>query len=99
MKICFDNEIFWTQKFGAISSRYFFHLIKNLSDKSNLDVKVFAKFYLNNKLDELSKEIVVGNKLLFKLPFTGTIYKKLNSIFLNKEINLFKPDIIHKTYY
>jgi glycosyltransferase involved in cell wall biosynthesis len=99
MKICFDNEIFWTQKFGAISSRYFFNLIKILSDKSDLDVKVFAKFYLNNKLDDLSKQIVVGNKLKFKPPFTGIIYKKLNSIFLNKEINLFKPDIIHKTYY
>ena len=32
MKICFDNEIFWSQKFGAISSRYF-NLIKNLSIK------------------------------------------------------------------
>ena len=99
MKICFDNEIFWTQKFGAISSRYFFNLIENLSIKSDLDVKVFAKFYLNNRLDNLSKNIVIGSKLKYKLPFTGIIYKKVNDFFLNKEINLFKPDIIHKTYY
>ena len=99
MKICFDNEIFWTQKFGAISSRYFFNLIKNLSTKKKLDVKVFAKFYLNNRLDDLSKKIVSGNKLKFKPPFTGNLYKKINAFFLNKEIKLFKPDIIHKTYY
>ena len=99
MKICFDNEIFWTQKFGAISSRYFFNLIKNLSTKSNLDVKVFAKFYLNNKLDDLSKNIVIGNRLKLKPPFTGIFYKKVNAFFLDKEIKLFKPDIIHKTYF
>ena len=99
MKICFDYEIFWTQKFGAISSRYFFNLIENLSIKSNLDVKVFAKFYLNNRLDNLSKNVVIGNKLKLKPPFTGTFFKKINAFFLNKQIELFKPDIIHKTYY
>ena len=99
MKICFDYEIFWTQKFGAISSRYFFNLIENLSIKSNLDVKVFAKFYLNNRLDNLSKNVVIGNKLKLKPPFTGTFFKKINAFFLNKQIEHFKPDIIHKTYY
>ena len=67
MKICFDNEIFWTQKFGGISSRYFFNLIKILSNNNNLDVKVFAKFYLNKKIDDLSKKIVIGNRVKFDL--------------------------------
>ena len=53
MKICFDNEIFWTQEFGAISSRYFFNLIKNLSTKKNLDVKVSV----------LARGIPVGDQL------------------------------------
>ena len=99
MKICFDNEIFWTQRFGAISSRYFYNLIKTLSNNNKLEVKVFAKFYLNKKLDDLSKKIVIGNRVKFKPPFTGTIFRKLNSFFLNNEIKLYKPDIIHKTYY
>ena len=99
MKICFDNEIFWNQKVGGISSRYFFNLIKILSNKNNLDVKVFSKFYLNTKLDELSKKIVVGNRVKFKLPYTGKIFQKLNSFFLHYEIKRFQPDIIHKTYY
>ena len=99
MKICFDNEIFWTQKIGAISSRYFYNLIKTLSNNNNLDVKVFAKFYLNEKLDDLSKKIVKGNRIKFKLPFTGIIFKKINSFFLDDKIKLYQPDIIHKTYY
>ena len=99
MKICFDNEIFWSQKFGGISSRYFFNLIKILSNNNNIDVKVFAKFYLNNKLDDLSKKIVIGNRVKFKPPFTGKIFQKLNSFFLNNEIKKYQPDIIHKTYY
>ena len=99
MKICFDNEIFWTQKFGGISSRYFFNLIKILSNNHNLDVKVFAKYFLNKKLDDLSKNIVIGKRVKFKPPFTGKIFQKLNSFFLNNEIKKFQPDIIHKTYY
>ena len=97
MKICFDNEIFWKQKFGGISSRYFYNLIKILSENNDLNVKVFAKFYLNNKLDDLSKKIVIGNRVKFKPPFTGKIFQKINSLFLSNEIKAYKPDIIHKT--
>ena len=99
MKICFDDEIFWKQKFGGISSRYFYNLIKILSENNDLNVKVFAKFYLNNKLDDLSKKIVIGNRVKFKPPFTGKIFQKINSLFLSKEIKAYKPNIIHKTYY
>ena len=77
-------KFFWTQKFGAISSRYFYNLIKTLSNNNNLDVKVFAKFYLNNKLDDLSKKIVIGNRVKFKPPFTGIIFKKLKLIFFRQ---------------
>jgi hypothetical protein len=89
VKICFDNEIFWNQKFGGISSRYFFNLIKILSDNKNLNVKVFAKYYLNRKLDDLSKNIVIGKRVKFKPPFTGKIFLKLNSFFLHNEIKKF----------
>lgn len=99
MKICFDSEIFWTEKFGSISSRYFFSLIKILSNNNDLDVKVFARFYLNKKLDDLSKKIVIGNRVKFTPRIGGSIFRKLNSIFLNNRIKEYKPDIIHKTYY
>ena len=69
MKICFDNEIFWTQRFGAISSRYFYNLIKTLSNNNNLDVKVFAKFYLNNKLDDLSKKYQISKERVRQIEY------------------------------
>ena len=81
MKICFDSEIFWTEKFGSISSRYFFSLIKILSNNNDLDVKVFARFYLNKKLDDLSKKIVIGNRVKFTPRIGGSIFRKLNSFF------------------
>ena len=99
MRICFDYEIFWREKFGSISSRYFFNLIKILSNNRNLNVKVFAKFYLNTKLQELSKKNIVGDRVKFKPPLTGRIFEKLNYFFLDHEIKKFQPEIIHKTYY
>jgi len=99
MKICFDSEIFWKEKFGSISSRYYFNLIKILSNKKDLNLKVFSRFYQNKRLDDISKKIVVGNRIKFKPPYTGKIFQKLNSFFLNREIKKFQPDIIHKTYY
>jgi glycosyltransferase involved in cell wall biosynthesis len=99
VKICYDSEIFWSQAKGAIPSRYFFNLIKILSNNSKLNVKVFSKFYLNVKIDELSKEIVKGSRVKFKPPYTGIFFEKLNYFFLDYEIKRFKPDIIHKTYY
>ena len=82
MRICFDYEIFWREEFGSISSRYFFNLIKILSNNRNLNVKVFAKFYLNTKLQELSKKNIVGDRVKFKPPLTGRIFEKLNYFFL-----------------
>jgi len=99
MKVCFDYEIFFKEKFGSISSRYFFNIIKILSNINNVDIRVFSKFYLNTKLDELSKQIVIGNRIKFKPPFTGKIFQKINSVFLNYQIKNFCPQIIHKTYY
>ena len=51
MKICFDYEIFWKQRFSGIASRYFYNIIKTLLNYNYLDVKVFSKYYLNKKLD------------------------------------------------
>ena len=99
MRVCFDYEIFLREKFGSISSRYFFNIIKTLSNIDNVSIRVFSKFYLNEKLDELSKKIVSGKRIKFKPPFTGKIFQKLNSLFFDYQIKNFHPEIIHKTYY
>ena len=58
MKISFDYEIFWKQKFGGIASRYFFNLIDYFFNKDIYDIKVFSKLYFNRRLEELPKENV-----------------------------------------
>ena len=45
MKILFDYQIFYLQKFGGIS-KYFYNLITNLK-KNSIDLKVFAPFSKN----------------------------------------------------
>ena len=99
MKICFDYEIFWKQKFSGIASRYFFNLIKILSQNNNIDLKVFANLYLNQKLKLLSPNIIKGVNLNYRIPYTGKILETINSKICNYQIQRFKPNIIHKTYY
>ncbi len=99
MKICFDYEIFWKQKFSGIASRYFYNLIKHLAQKEGLNLKVFANFYFNEKIKQLSPEIVKGSRLNFRVPFTGKILEKINSILCRNQIIKFNPNVIHKTYY
>ena len=99
MKICFDYEIFWKQKISSIGSRYYFNLIDNLFRYKELNIKVFAGFYLDEKIENLSKNVVFGKKIKKKIPLTGKITEKFNSVFCNYKISNFNPDIIHKTYY
>ena len=99
MKICFDYEIFWKKKLSSIGSRYFFNLINNLEKYKELNLKVFAGLYLDEKIEELSKNIVLGKRIKRRIPFTGKVIEKLNSVICDNRILKFNPDIIHKTYY
>lgn len=99
MKICFDYEIFWKEKFSSIASRYYFNLINSLLDERILNVRIFANLYINEAIERLPKQILFGKKINKRIPYTGRIIEKFNSIFCNYKINKFNPDIIHKTYY
>ena len=99
MKICFDNEIFWQQKFSGVASRYYFNLIKCLINKGAIDLRVFASIYLNEKIESLPKNILSGYRLKNRIPFTGKIFEKLGYEICKYQIKKFSPNIIHKTYY
>lgn len=99
MKICFDYEIFWKQKFSGVASRYYFNLIKYLAINGNLDIRVFANIYLNERIEELPSKIVIGKRMKIRIPFSGKILEKFNSILCDYQIEKFNPQIIHKTYY
>lgn len=99
MKICYDYEIFSKQKFSSVASRYYYNLIKNLNYNSNLELKVFANIYLNEKIYDLPSNVIIGKKLNKRIPFTGRALEILNSLICNYQILNFKPEIVHKTYY
>ncbi len=99
MKICYDYEIFWKQKFSGVASRYYYNLIKHLSEKQNLKLKVFANLYLNERIENLPSDLLIGKRIKKRIPFTGKILEKFNSVYCNYQISKFNPDIIHKTYY
>ena len=99
MKICFDNEVFWQQKFSGVASRYYFNLIKYLVKNSDIDLKVFASIYLNEKIEKLPKKILSGYKLKNRIPYTGKFFEKLNFVISKYQIKKFKPHVLHKTYY
>ena len=99
MKISYDYEIFWKQPFGSIPDRYFYNLISNFSQDSEHQVKVFSALYLNDKLNQLPKDIISGSRLNFKIPFTGKILEFFNKIVSNQKMIEFNSNIIHKTYY
>lgn len=95
MKIAFDHTIFLLQNYGGIS-RYFLELKKEIKLSNN--VKIFCPIYLNN--------YITNEKNIFKLfkinkipKYTRKLLNKCNFILNEIYFDLWKPDIIHKTYY
>jgi glycosyltransferase involved in cell wall biosynthesis len=96
MKIVFDHEIFYQQKYGGISS-YFTNLGLELL-KKNTDINFVCPIHKNNNLKKLPNNIILGKKIIYPAKinyFISKINDNLSNIFYK---NL-KPDIIHKTYF
>tara|TARA_B100000965_G_C19596512_1_gene760498 strand:+ start:2081 stop:3178 length:1098 start_codon:yes stop_codon:yes gene_type:complete len=97
MKIAYDYNIFFTQKYGGIS-RYFCSIIKEIIKKKNENkVKIFSPLFKNRYLLEISKQFRSG----IYIP-RYPIYNYLKNIVENtsyKQIKNSDFDIIHNTYY
>jgi glycosyltransferase involved in cell wall biosynthesis len=96
MKIAFDDDIFVRQVFGGIS-KYFIELSSNIQLLGN-DVKIYSPFHQNQYLKE-KKDLLSSNYF-----FSEYIPSKTKSNYLFNNINrlglpLWKPDIIHQTFY
>ena len=94
MKILFDYQIFFLQKYGGISN-YFFNLIKELN-KNKIKNKIYAPLYINEYIKKLKKTNVFGIKL--NLNFLR-INLFVNKLFFNFFLKSYKPDVIHLSYY
>lgn len=99
MKITFDYQIFSHQIYGGIS-RYFYFLSKELLHLDQ-DVKIFAGFYQNNYIRDLPSNLVSGTKIKYpKYPWKlRNFLYFINNFICQTQIKLWKPDLIHETYF
>lgn len=97
MKVAFDNKIFSVQKYGGVS-RYFTRLANELY-LLDLDVKIFAGVHRNNYIQNLPKELVIGKRTNTSNPLAIKIYKSISDLYIPIQIENWRPEIIHETYY
>ena len=97
MKIAFDHQIFTTQKYGGVS-RYIVNLSKELL-LLNQDVKIFSTLFINKYLNTIEKKHIKGYGPLLYPEKLSKLLMFINNYSTNKEINKWKPSVIHETYY
>jgi len=97
MKIAFDHQAFTIQSYGGIS-RYYTILADRLLGRA-ADVKVFSGFHVNNYLADLPIGVVKGKKLKNYPLRSGQVFHLLNHGFSQSKMKVWRPDIIHETYY
>lgn len=96
MKIAYDHQIFGWQRYGGIS-RYFFELAHRLSESAAAEVKVVSPLHVNEYLR--ASDIPVDGIHVPQIRRTGRIYRELNRWIAPRMMNLFRPDLVHETYY
>lgn len=98
MKIVFDYQIFFWQRYGGIST-YFSNLAKNLIALNN-EVKIIAPFYTSELINDNSfLDIVIGRQIK-NIPInTNKFFRILNNILFEYYLKKINPKIVHLTYY
>lgn len=97
MKIAFDHQIFNLQSYGGIS-RYYTVLAQELLNLKQ-DVRIFSGVHRNNYLQDLSSDVVKGVKLTSYPPKTARVFQIFNHYLVDHQINNWKPELVHETYY
>ena len=97
MKIAFDYQIFSQQSYGGIS-RYYNRLATELL-KLEQDVAIFAGAHRNNYLSNLPNGVVKGRKFAKYPPKTAKLFQFANHYWSNYQLSVWKPQVIHETYY
>lgn len=97
MRVAFDPQAFILQEYGGIS-RYVCSLVKTLSLYPDVAAKIFAPLYVNAYLPDLPLELVSGLKIP-RIPKTEWLLNAASQILVWPAMSLFRPDIVHETYY
>ncbi|WP_026957084.1 glycosyltransferase family 4 protein [Algoriphagus vanfongensis] len=97
MKVLFDHQIFFIQRYGGIS-RYFSRLAEGLTHL-NQDVKILSGINTNAYLTEMPSGLVVG-KQIRKFPSKSQgLLKRINSFYEATYESFYTPQLIHETYF
>tara|TARA_B100000579_G_C22848130_1_gene865661 strand:- start:4082 stop:5155 length:1074 start_codon:yes stop_codon:yes gene_type:complete len=94
MKVYFDYSVFTLQKYGGIS-KYIVNLVENFSQ--NINPLIVSPFYKNIDLKRSKK----AKKFFFynRLGFLSTYTNRFNKFYLNYQLKVNDPDILHYTYF
>ena len=100
IKIFFDHSIFLHQKNGGIS-KYFSRLIKSFKDPYfGVQTKIFCPITINDNISEIQSRKKLFFIKLEKIPrFCSKLFYLINNISNLILILIYKPDLIHLTYY
>ncbi|MDB3945725.1 glycosyltransferase family 4 protein [Gammaproteobacteria bacterium] len=106
IRVGFDYRIFFWQRFGGIS-RYFAELTSEItSSETDIDARIIAPMYRNHYVRNFPKTRVIG----FHAPFVAKENKdgviryswigaSINEYVSRCAFRLWKPDVVHETYY
>jgi len=98
MKILYDSQIFFLQKYGGVSS-YFVNLVNHLNNNKD-SANIFAPFYTCQLFQDLKLEEFIKGKKIEKIPrYSTKIIKFINEFFFEVYTKVYKPDILHFTYF
>lgn len=97
MKVAYDHQIFYQQPFGGIS-RYFSNLASQLLE-SGEEANIFSPIYCNRYLKSLPGDKVHGHYFAKYPPKTMRLVKAYNNLISRRQIEAWKPNLLHETYY
>lgn len=97
MRILYDHEIFYLQKYGGISN-YYYQLSRELI-KTNIDLKIICPLHKNSYISNLPSGNFRGINVNILPYHFNKLIGRINLLYAKEFVKKYKPDIIHKTYY
>lgn len=97
MQILFDSSIFFHQKHGGIS-RYFLNIYKEFVHRK-INTKILAPIHSNTFLKDSSCKSKLNFYVTRYPKNTRKLFKFYNQTITDLYLKIYKPDILHKTFY
>jgi glycosyltransferase involved in cell wall biosynthesis len=95
MRIAYDHQIFAAQQYGGIS-RYFVEVAGRLSAVAGVHARVLALAHINKHLENASPGLVIGGRIDARRSWACGAF---NALAAPIGLALFRPSIVHETYY